>query len=255
MIEIKNLSFSYGKGEFIDSLNISFPDSTVTAIIGENGSGKSTLISLISKELPLRSGSIEIDGEPLQKLTKTSLARAISVFPQNRQTPDMTALELVLMGRYPYIKDKFITPKSETELALSALSRVEAAEFATRKLSSLSYGERQRVYLAMQIAQEAQNLILDEPTNFLDVSAKFRMMQLLLTLKNEGRCVIAILHDLPLAFMYADRIAVMKEGKLIALGSPDGIYKSGCIEETFGVRLEKSEGKSGIFYSILPQQQ
>lgn len=254
MIDIKDLSFSYGKDEFINHLDIFFPDSSLTAIIGENGSGKSTLLSLISKDLPLKHGSIGIDGAPLSTLNRTSLARALSIFPQSRQTPDMTALELVLMGRYPYLKNKLITPQNETEIALSALLRVGAESFASKRLSALSYGERQRVYLAMQIAQDAQNLLLDEPTNFLDVSAKFQMMQLLLDLKGEGRCVIAVLHDLPLALTYADRIAIMKRGRLMALDSPDKIYESGCIEDVFGVRLEKTEGKSRTFYAVLPQQ-
>lgn len=253
MIDIKNLSFSYGKDEFINGLNISFPDSAITAIIGENGSGKSTLLSLISKELALKSGSIEIDGVPLQKLKRADLARALSLFPQSRQIPDMTALELVLMGRYPYLKDKFITPRCETELAFSALLRVEADKFAERRLSSLSYGERQRVYLAMQIAQGSQNLLLDEPTNFLDVSSKFQMMELLLSLKSEGKCVIAVLHDLPLAFRYADRIAIMKNGKLTVFGSPEAIYESRCIEEAFGVKLAKADGTNGTFYSVSPR--
>ncbi len=253
MIKIKDLSFSYGKNEFIRDLNVIFPDSSLTAIVGENGSGKTTLLSLISKELSLKSGSIEIDGSDTRTLKRDELALKLSLFPQGREIPDMTALELVTMGRYPYTKNKFITPKTDVDIARSSLARVGAEQFSERRLSSLSYGERQRVYLAMQIAQGAQNLLLDEPTNYLDISAKFQVMELLTSLKNEGRCILTVLHDITLALAYADRIAVMKNGKLTALGTPEAIYQSKSLEYAFGIKISKFENNGKHLYVTEPK--
>ena len=253
MIEIKGLSFSYGRDEFIKDLDLTLPDSALVAVVGENGSGKTTLLSLISGELRAKAGEIKIDGH-IQKNTKRSeLSKMLSVFVQSRETPDMTGAELVTMGRYPYIKNKFITPSSDVEIARSALIRAGAEAFADRRLNSLSYGERQRVYLAMQIAQGAQNMLLDEPTNYLDVSARFQTMELLTSLKNEEKCIACVLHDVSLALMYADLIAVMKGGKLIAFDTPENIYRDKKLEEAFGVEFCKSEHEGRVIYSAIPK--
>ena len=245
MINVKNISFSHNKRTFISDLCITFPDSSLTAILGENGSGKTTLLSLMSKTLTPSSGKIETDGSDISLLGRDELARRLSVFPQGRPTPDMTALELVTMGRYPYTKNKLSVPRRDIDIAISALVRAGAEEFSARRLSALSYGERQRVYLAMLLAQDTQNVLLDEPTNYLDVSAKFHTMELLTSLKNEGKCVVTVLHDITLALTYADRIAVMKNGKVEAFGTPESIYESKCSEHLLGVKINrfKSDGK------------
>ena len=253
MIEIKGLSFSYGKDEFIKNLDLSLPDSSLIAIVGENGSGKTTLLSLISGEICSKSGEIKIDGLNLKQTKRSELSKRLSIFPQSREIPDMTGKELVTMGRYPYIKNKLITPSSEAEIVRSALIRAGAQAFGERRLASLSYGERQRVYLAMQIAQGAQNMLLDEPTNYLDISAKFQTMELLTSLKNEGKCIICVLHDISLALTYADLVAVMKGGKLIAFDTPENIYRDKKLEEAFGVRFCKTEYEGRVAYSAIPK--
>lgn len=239
MIRISNLSFAYGKSEFISDLCLTLPDSSLTAIVGENGSGKTTLLSLMSKELSSTSGSIEVDGVDIRSLKRRDLARRLSVFPQGREIPDMTALELVTMGRYPYIGEKLTTPQADTMIARAALLRAGAEDFTNKRLPSLSFGERQRIYLAMQIAQDTQNLLLDEPTNHLDISARFQTMDLLRELTSEGKCVAVVLHDLTLALSYADRIALMKNGALLAYDTPDKIYQSKALEEVFGIKITK----------------
>ena len=253
MIKINDISFSYGKNKFIESLSLTLPDSSLTAIVGENGSGKTTLLSLISRELSQRSGNIEIDGSNTQEMKRDELARRLSVFPQGRETPDMTALELVTMGRYPYIKGKFTTPQKDVDIALASLARAGADSFESRRLSSLSYGERQRVYLAMLIAQDTQNLLLDEPTNYLDISAKYQTMELLTSLKNEGRCVVTVLHDITLALAYADRIAIMKDGSLAVFDTPEAIFEGKYLEKAFGIRITKFESDGRSVYLTEPK--
>ena len=239
MIKINDLSFAYGKSGFISDLCLTLPDSSLTAIVGENGSGKTTLLSLISKELSQASGNIEIDGIDTRALKRRELALKLSVFPQGREIPDMTAIELVTMGRYPYIGNRLATPQNDIDIARSTLLRVGAEDFIDRRLTSLSFGERQRVYLAMQIAQDTQNLLLDEPTNYLDISAKFQTMELLRELKNDGKCIAVVLHDLTLALSYADHIAVMKNGKLVSFGTPTEIFESKALEKVFGIKIRK----------------
>jgi iron complex transport system ATP-binding protein len=253
MIEIKNLSFSYGKDEFIKNLDVILPDSSLIAIVGENGSGKTTLLSLILGEIFAKSGEIKIDGLNLKQTKRSELSKRLSIFPQSREIPDMTGKELVTMGRYPYIKNKLITPSSELKIVRSALIKAGAQAFGERRLASLSYGERQRVYLAMQIAQDAQNMLLDEPTNYLDISAKFQTMELLTSLKNEGKCIVCVLHDISLAMTYADLVAVMKGGSLIAFDSPEKIHREKKLEEAFGVKFRKTVCEGRAIYTAIPK--
>ena len=254
MIEIQDLGFSYGIAPFIESVDTSFCDGSLTVIIGENGSGKSTLLNLISGELKAKTGNILIDGKNIKKFTRRRIARALSCFPQGRNVPDMTALELVTLGRFAHIASTLATPKSEEEIAKSALEYVGASHFAYANLKRMSYGERQRIYLAMQIAQNAKNCLLDEPTNFLDVGAKFSMMEVLVRMKNEGKCVVCVLHDLSLALQYADRVILMKKGEIFADGTPAELYENGKIAEAFDITLERIVSNGEISYIAKPKQ-
>lgn len=248
MIELKNTCFSYGSKPFIENFHLEFCDGALTAVIGENGSGKSTLLKLMSGELKSKSGKIFIDGKDTKRLSRRETAKSLSYFPQGRDIPDMTALELVALGRYSYRSAGLPTPKSEESHALEALEYVGATHFADTKLKKMSFGERQRIYLAMQIAQDAHNCLLDEPTNFLDAGAKFSMMETLVRLRDEGRCVVCVLHDISLAMRYADRIVVMKDGKIFADGAPEELYENGSIGEAFEICLDRIQTKEGFSY-------
>ena len=251
MIEINNLSFSYGSSPFIDSVNLRFFDGSLTAIIGENGSGKSTLLKLISGELCAKEGAVILNGKNQKSLSQRETAKILSYFPQGRTVPDMTALEIVSLGRFACgFKDK----KAEKEISLSALEYVGASKFADISLKNMSYGERQKVYLAMQIAQNAQNCLLDEPTNYLDISAKFSTMDTLTKLRDEGKCVVCVLHDLSLAMRCADRIIVMKSGKIFADGTPTELYENERIAHAFNISLERVTSNGEISYVANPKQ-
>ncbi|MBP3375483.1 MAG: ABC transporter ATP-binding protein [Clostridia bacterium] len=254
MIELKDLTFSYTSKPFIKDVYARFEDGAITAIIGENGSGKSTLLKLISGELKAKYGSVIVDGKDLNALKRKDVAKLLSHFPQGREIPDMTALELVSLGRYPYLSLSPVTPKEEENIALSALRYVGAERFAFVDLKKMSYGERQRVYLAMQIAQGSQNMLLDEPTSFLDIGAQFEVMNILTSLRNEGKCIVCILHDIPLAMRCADSIMLMKNGNIIAQGTPTELYESRKLEETFGISLEKVEFGSSASFTVMPRK-
>ena len=254
MIELKDLTFSYTSKPFINEICTRFEDGCITAIIGENGSGKSTLLKLISGELKAKCGSVFVDGKDLNALKRKDVAKLLSHFPQGREIPDMNSLELVSLGRYPYLSLSPVTPKEEENIALSALRYVGAERFAHVSLKKMSYGERQRVYLAMKIAQGSHNMLLDEPTSFLDIGAQFEVMNILTSLRNEGKCIACILHDIPLAMRFADNIILMKNGNIIAKGRPGELYEGGMIEEAFGISLERIELGDSTSFVPMPKK-
>lgn len=254
MIEIRDLSFSYGSLPFVQSLSLTLENGSFTALIGENGSGKSTLLKLITGSEKPASGEILIDGVNIHNTKKRELAKKLSYFPQSRPTPDMRVEEVVLMGRYPYTRGSFSTPQKDREIALSAMKAMGVSAFAERNMQTLSFGERQKVYLAMLLSQETENCLFDEPTNFMDISAKFMMLEKLSALKSEGKCVLCVLHDLSLAMRYADRIIVMKNGAVFADGAPKTLYKSGAIDQAFCVRTVHREENGTDVYTFLPHR-
>lgn len=253
MISIKNLCFSYNKSPFIHTASLSFKDGELVAIIGPNGSGKSTLLKLICGELTPKKGEIIIEKKDARHISRRALAKLLSYFPQGRETPDMTALELVALGRFSEHPFGLAASNKDLEIAREALGRVNAAQFENVSLKKLSYGERQRVYLAMQMAQNAQNCLVDEPTNFLDAAAKFAMMDTLACLRNEGKCVICVLHDISLAMRYADRIIIMQDGKIFADGTPRQLYENQKIDKAFGITLLKTEDGGKDSYVASPK--
>ncbi|MBQ8400191.1 MAG: ABC transporter ATP-binding protein [Clostridia bacterium] len=255
MIFLENICFSYGKEPFFKELSLAFQDGQLTVLIGENGSGKTTLLKLIAGEEQPQSGCVFLDGKARKAYTANERARALSYFPQQRPTPEMTALEVVMMGRYPCVQNRFVTPQSERERALEALQAVGAEDFADRFMQELSYGQRQKIYLAMQWAQDAPNCLFDEPTNHLDVRSKFSLMEDLAAMKKQGRCLVCVLHDLPLALRYADRLVVLRQGSVLADGAPEALCRAGIIERAFGVRVRVLEDGEERAYAVLPAKQ
>lgn len=255
MISLENICFSYGKELFLKDLSLAFQDGQLTVLIGENGSGKTTLLKLIAGEEQPRCGCVLLDGKERKAYTAKARARALSYFPQQRPTPEMTALEVVMMGRYPYLQNRFVTPQSTRERALEALQAVGAEGFADRFMQELSYGQRQKIYLAMQWAQDAPNCLFDEPTNHLDVRSKFSLMETLTAMKKKDRCVICVLHDLPLALRYADRLIILQDGQILADGTPDGLCRAGIIERAFDVRVRILEDGDERAYAVLPAKE
>lgn len=252
MIEIRDLSFSYNKKPFTEHLSFTLEDGVFTALIGENGSGKSTLLKLLTGNEVFTSGMILLDGKDIKTLGKNEISKSLSYFPQNRPIPDMTAKEVVMMGRYPYTRGKLSVSRNDHLTVEAIMTDMHLFHFAERNMKTLSFGERQRVYLAMLLAQDTKTCLFDEPTNFMDISAKFAIMQMLSEMKKKGKCILCVLHDISLALQYADRIIIMKNGNIFAVGSPDELYRNGSIEKAFRIRLQIHEINGQRTYSILP---
>ena len=252
MIEFKNITFSYSKRPVLDGIDLSLSDGQLVALIGENGSGKTTLLRLAVGELKSDYGSILIDSLPINSYNKATLSQKLSYFPQGRPTPDALVPDTVALGRFPYSRSCIVTPKSDIAAAMDALENLGISDLASRRMSELSFGERQKVYLAMQILQNTQNCLLDEPTNFLDTSARFDMMRRLSKMRDEGRLILCVIHDISLAMSFADRIVVLKDGKIVANASPEEIYSNRVIEDIFHVHIEKLTHGDGKFYAVIP---
>lgn len=228
MVELQHLSAGYGEKTILHDISITFPAGTVTAVAGPNGCGKSTLLKAIAGLIPPTSGEILVE-EPR--------ARHIAYLPQSRRLPEMTAGRLVLHGRFPWLDWPRRYREEDYAAAKRAMERLGVAEYAGTPLSELSGGTRQKCYLAMALAQDAPTILLDEPTSFLDIAHQLQFLELCRELAAEGKAVVLVLHDLPLALEFADRIAVMDKGRLLSLGTPEEIMSTGVLQTTFGVRI------------------
>ena len=246
MLNLQHISAGYGEKTILHDISLDFPAGTVTAILGPNGCGKSTLLRAAAGLLPVSAGTAAVDGP---------VARAIAYLPQSRPVPDMTAQQLVLHGRFPWLSWPRRYRERDFAIAKAAMDRLGIGEFAQRPLGELSGGTRQKCFLAMALAQEAPTLLLDEPTSFLDVGHQLKLMELCRELAAEGKAVALVLHDLPLALQWADRVAVMDQGRILAMGTPEEIWASGILDRVFGVEVRRLEDDRGVQYvCVLPQR-
>lgn len=248
MIELKYLSAGYGGKPVVEDVSLSFPAGEVTVLLGPNGSGKSTLLKAALGLIDAGREQVFYDGVPIEKLTRRQVARQAALLAQARQEAEIQAERLVLHGRFPYLAYPRQYSEKDKEIARQAMERTGAAAYAQRLVSQLSGGQRQSVYLAMLLAQQTQTVFLDEPTVFLDICHQLRLMEWVKLLAKEGRAAVMVLHDLPLAMEYADRIALLEQGKLVFLGTPEQLYASGKIETVFGIRFTRIQGEDGMHY-------
>ena len=245
MLKLEQISAGYGEKTILHDISMEFPPGTVTAVLGPNGCGKSTLLKAAAGLLPLSQGTAQRE-EPRE--------RTVAYLPQSRSVPDMTARQLVLHGRFPWLSWPRRYRAEDHAAAAAALERLGVAEYAHRPLAELSGGTRQKCYLAMALAQEAKTLLLDEPTSFLDVGCQLEFLALCRSLAAEGRAVVLVLHDLGLALSHADRVAVLDAGRLAALGTPEEVHRSGILDRTFRVQVLQVDTPSGVQYVCVKEK-
>ena len=248
MIQLKNLRAGYPGRPVLEDVTLEFRPGEVLAVLGPNGCGKSTLLRTANGLLPKTGGEVLVDGVPLEGLSAKEVAQKVAYLPQSRSVPNITAGRMVLHGRFPYLSYPRRYRREDHEMVRRALDWVGAAELASRPLAELSGGQRQKVYLAMALTQEAPTLLMDEPTTFLDVGRQLEVMAAARRLAQEGRAVVMVLHDLPLAMRGADDAALLSHGRLAAWGTVEEVYASGKIDQVFGVALRRVETRSGWQY-------
>ena len=242
MIALDRLTAGYDGVPCVRDVTASLTPGHILAIVGPNGSGKSTLLKAVAGLLNPMGGSITLDGADMRRMPARERARHISFLPQQRSAPELTVFSLVSHGRYPHMGAQRRLTADDKQIVREAMRRAGVESFASRLVSRLSGGERQKAYLAMLLCQQAPTVLLDEPTTYLDPSAQFELMALLRELANEGTAVVLVLHDLPLALSCADRLLVLDHGRMIALDTPQALTQSGTLESVFSVHIERTPG-------------
>lgn len=255
MFELKRVSAGYPGRVILKDVSLTIRPGRVLALVGPNGCGKSTLLRTIPGLLPLLGGEILLDGRPLGDIPPRETARKIAYLPQSRPVPSITARRMVLHGRFPHLSYPRRYRREDLEAVDRALVRADAADLAERPLTELSGGQRQKVYLAMALAQETEAILMDEPTTYLDVRHQLETLALTRRLAEEGRAVVLVLHDLCLALRMADELAVLGAGRLLAHGGPEEVYQSRVLERVMRVRLERFAGPEGWrYFCELPEE-
>jgi len=248
MIELKNLSAGYGRQAVLSGVSMELTPGKVLALLGPNGCGKSTLLKTILGLQPKLAGEILVDGTPSDRITPRQLAQKVTYLAQSRNTPNITARRMVLHGRFPYLSYPRRYRQEDYEMVEQALRQADAAELAQRSMEELSGGQRQKVYLAMALAQDTGTILMDEPTTFLDVAHQLEVMATARRLAGEGKAVLMVLHDLCLALRWADEAAVLAGGGLLFRGTAGEAFEAGVLDRAFGVRLARVMTEDGWQY-------
>lgn len=248
MLECNNLSLGYDRMPILRDVSLSFPAGEVTALLGPNGCGKSTLLKGFCGLSKRFSGSLLVDGQPIESLSPAAVARRVAYLPQTRRIPDMTVEQLVLHGRFPHLTYPRRYSRKDQAIARDAMARMGLADLAQTPLAKLSGGTRQKAYIAMALAQDTGTVLLDEPNTHLDIAHQLALMGLCRDLANQGKAVVLVLHDLNLALTHSDRAAVLHRGTLAAWGTPEEIYRSDVLQNAFGVEVFRSPTPHGFHY-------
>lgn len=254
MIQLTQITAGYPGKTVIQNITLDFLPGEVFILLGPNGSGKSTLLKAALGLLPVSGGTVLYDGTDIQKMTRKQIAQKAAFLTQSRNTPSIQALKMVLHGRFPYLSYPRRYGKEDYAIARSAMDTTHCRQYENANVSQLSGGQRQGVYVAMSLAQDTQTIFLDEPTTYLDISRQMQLMQTARALAQDGKAVVLVLHDIPLAMRGADRIALMHQGHLQFCGTPEQVYCSGMLDDVFSVRVCRTETPHGDQYYCIPKE-
>ena len=248
MIQLKNLSAGYGGEPIVKQVTLDFLPGEVLVLVGPNGSGKSTLLKAALGLLPAQGGQVLYDGRDMAEMGRKEIARKAAFLTQSRNTPSITALRMVLHGRFPYLSYPRRYGKEDYAIARRAMDLTGSRAHEDTNVKELSGGQRQGVYLSMALAQDTETVFMDEPTTYLDVNRQLQTMATARDLARRGKAVVLVLHDLPMALQGADRMAVLEEGWLLCCDRPEAVYASGVLDRVFGVALHRMETPHGPQY-------
>ena len=255
-IRVDNLSFAYDGDPVLRDISLEVKSGEMMALVGPNGSGKTTLLKNISGVLGQRAEHqcIQVGSRKLADLPTRDVARIMAVVESEVQTYfDFTVREIVELGRIPYLNRLQALRPGDAEEVERAMEITDTRSLAERPLRQLSSGERQRVWLAMALAQEPRILLLDEPTAHLDLNYQVEILDLVRSLAGRGLCVLFSVHDLNLAALYADRVALLDGGRLVTVGPPGEALTAERIERIFHTSVKVlRDPKTGHLEAILP---
>ncbi|MBM3151147.1 MAG: ABC transporter ATP-binding protein [Chloroflexi bacterium] len=240
MLMIEGLSVSFGPRRALHSISLEVHSGEVVALIGPNGAGKSSLIRAVSGVVPVEGGRVRTNDTDLLAIPPLRRARHLAVVPQAvSMPPAFTVWETALLGRTPYLNFLGQVSAGDEQVARAALAKVDALPLVARRVGELSGGEQQRVLLARALTQSTPILLLDEPTSNLDLHYQVGFMEMVCSLaKSDNLAVLVALHDLNLAARYADRVALLVDGSLAAVGTPPEVLTAGHISEAYRLPVE-----------------
>ena len=250
-MQIKDVTKKYNGKSVVDAVNLEIPKGKVISFIGPNGAGKSTVMGIISRLIAKDSGLVSFDGTELEKWKSKELSKRLAILTQsNNIQMKLTVRELVAFGRFPYSGNR--TTKEDEEIIEQAIAYMELEEFRDRFIDELSGGQRQRALIAMVIAQDTDYILLDEPTNNLDIYHATNMMKIVRRLCDElGKTIILVLHEINYAAFYSDYICACVDGKVAKFGTVKEVMTKETLSEIYKVDFEilEIEGKPlSIYY-------
>ncbi|SBV25942.1 iron complex transport system ATP-binding protein [Micromonospora krabiensis] len=231
------MTLAYDRRTIAEDLTVAVPDRSFTVVIGPNACGKSTLLRALSRMLRPSAGAVLLDGQDIHRRPARQVARTLGLLPQSSIAPDgITVAELVARGRYPHQGLLRQWSREDERVVDQSMAATGVADLADRPVDELSGGQRQRVWIAMALAQQTPLLLLDEPTTYLDIAHQIEILDLCARLHEEqGRTLVAVLHDLNHAARYATHLIAMRDGRVVAAGAPAEVVTADLVAEVFGL--------------------
>ena len=255
MIEARELAIGYGKTEVATRIDLSVAPGEILCLLGPNGAGKTTLFKTLLGLIPALRGTVAVGGTPVGELSRAALARAVAYVPQAQVMEfAYTVLDLVLMGRTAYLGPFAAPGAADRDRARSALDQLGILDLADREANRISGGQRQLCLIARALAQDAQMMMMDEPTASLDLGNRFLVLARVQALRERGFGVIFSTHDPDQARELATRVAVIADGRLAAYGPPDETLTAAMLSEIYGVpiALERTDSGRTVVVSARP---
>ena len=236
-LETKDLQFFYDRKVVLDGITFSVKEGEIIGILGPNGCGKTTLLKNLNKNLSPQGGCVMLDGTDLDTMVKRDVARSIAVVPQTNEIHfAFTVRDIVAMGRMPFQGFMSGEDADDKRIIDDAIERTGLSDLADRHINTMSGGERQRVIIARAIAQTPRIILMDEPTLHLDISMQFDALNLVQKLaKENGLTVVIVSHDLPMVARYCDRILMIHEHRIHAIGTPEDVLTPENMRTVFNV--------------------
>lgn len=236
---VANLQLAYEDKIVVKNLNLTLPENKVIALIGPNGCCKSTLLKSLARLLKPLKGEITLKNQDIWQQSAKSYAQTLAFLPQHHLVPEgIKVRELVAYGRSPYLNLWGNLNENDKRIVEEAMQSTHVLDLADNLATDLSGGQQQRVFLAMTLAQDADIVLLDEPTTYLDLNHQAELMAMMRKLQQQGKTVLTVLHDLNQACRYCDYLVVMKKGQVITQGTPEEVMTPALLKEVFDLNVE-----------------